>query len=85
MGQIDRIKVIKLLLNILRIQNTTFYNINLWFLVLFSSMTLILDFTSLVEEKTKDVKKNDETAGCIYSELRVPKYQRNHSYSGYTN
>ena len=46
-------------------------------------MTLILDFISLVEEKTKDVKKNDETTGCIYSELRVPKYQRNHSYSGY--
>lgn len=46
-------------------------------------MTLILDFTSLVEEKTKDVNKNDKTTGCIYSELRVPKYQRIHRYAGY--
>ena len=53
-------------------QNPTFNKINLFILVLFSSMTLILDLTSsLQEERRNDVEDKDKTTGCIHNTLRA--------------
>ena len=45
---------------------------NLFILVLFLSMTPILEFTSLKEERPKFLRKNDKTTGNVYTNLRVP-------------